>query len=76
MNSFKELKRNLKKDNSSLPEIKVSVVGDTATQFLATAIQGEAIERGYRVNMFEAEYSQVERQVMDPTSDLYQFGAK
>lgn len=76
MNSFKELKRNLKKDNSSLPEIKVSVVGDTATQFLATALQGEAIERGYRVDMFEAEYSQVERQVMDPTSDLYQFGAK
>lgn len=76
MNTFKELKRNLKKDNSSLPEIKVSVVGDTATQFLATALQGEAIERGYRVDMFEAEYSQVERQVMDPTSDLYQFGAK
>lgn len=76
MNTFKELKRNLKKDNSSLPEIKVSVVGDTATQFLATALQGEAIERGYRIDMFEAEYSQVERQVMDPTSDLYQFGAK
>lgn len=76
MNTFKELKRNLKKDNSSLPEIKVSVVGDTATQFLATAIQGEAIERGYRIDMFEAEYNQVERQIMDATSDLYQFGAK
>ena len=76
MNTFKELKRNLKKDNSSLPAIKVSVVGDTSTQFLAMAIQGEAIERGYRLDMFEAEYSQVERQVMDPTSDLYQFGAK
>lgn len=75
MNSFKELKRNLKKDNSSLPEIKVSVVGDTATQFLATAIQGEAIERGYRMNLFEAEYNQVERQFLDPTSDLYQFNA-
>lgn len=75
MNSFKELKRNLKKDNSSLPEIKVSVVGDTSTQFLATAIQGEAIERGYRVNLFEAEYNQVERQFLDPTSDLYQFNA-
>lgn len=76
MKSFKELKRNLKRDNTTLPEIKVSVVGDTSTQFLATAIQGEAFERGYRLDMFEAEYSQVERQVMDPTSDLYQFGAK
>lgn len=76
MISFKELKRNLKKDNTSLPVIKVSLVGDTSTQFLANAIQGEAINRGYRIDMFEAEYSQVERQVMDPTSDLYQFGAK
>ena len=75
MNSFKELKRNLKKDNSTLPEIKVSVVGDTSTQFLATAIQGEAIERGYRINLFEAEYNQVERQFLDPTSELYEFGA-
>lgn len=75
MNSFKELKRNLKKSSSSLPEIRISIVGDTSTQFLATAIQGEAIERGYRVNLFETEYNQVERQFLDPTSDLYQFNA-
>ena len=76
MKTFKELKRNLKQDASSLPELKVSLVGDTATQFLATAIKGEGFERGYNVNLFEAEYNQVERQVLDPTSDLYQFGAK
>ena len=76
MKTFKELKRNLKQDASSLPELKVSLVGDTATQFLATAIRGEGFERGYNVNLFEAEYNQVERQVLDPTSDLYQFGAK
>jgi len=75
MNSFKELKRNLKKDSSSLPEIKLSIVGDTSTQFLSTAIQGEAIERGYRLDVFEAEYNQVERQFLDPTSELYDFGA-
>lgn len=71
MKSFKELKRNLKQDASSLPELKVSLVGDTATQFLATAIKGEGFERGYNINLFEAEYNQVERQVLDPTSDLY-----
>ncbi len=75
MHSFKELKRNLKKDNLSLPEIKLSVVGDTSTQFLSTAIEGEAIERGYRLQLFEAEYNQVERQFLDPTSELYDFGA-
>ena len=73
--SFKELKRNLKKDASGMPSVKVSLVGDTATQFLAMALRGEGFDRGYDVNLFEAEYNQVERQVLDPTSDLYEFGA-
>lgn len=76
MITFKELKRNLKKDVSTLPIIKVSLLGDTATQFLATAIKGEGIERGYNIDLFEAEYNQVERQVLDPTSDLYAHDAK
>lgn len=53
----------------------MALVGDTATQFLATAIQGTGVERGYNIDLFEAEYNQVERQFMDPTSDLYQFDA-
>lgn len=73
---FKQLKRNLKKDASSLPELKLALVGDTATQFLAMALRGEGFERGYNLELFEAEYNQVERQVLDPTSDLYAFGAK
>lgn len=76
MITFKELKRNLKKDVSALPSIKVSLLGDTATQFLATAIKGEGIELGYNIDLFEAEYNQVERQVLDPTSDLYAHDAK
>lgn len=76
MQDFKQLKRNLKKDNSGMPTIKVSLLGDTATQFLATAIRGEGVERGYNIDLFEAEYNQVERQVLDPTSDLYQHDAK
>ena len=73
---FKELKRNLKKDASNMPSLKVSLVGDTATQFLAMALRGEGFERGYNVELFEAEYNQVERQVLDPTSDLYAFSAQ
>lgn len=76
MNTFKELKRNLKRDVSALQTIKVSLLGDSATQFLATAINGMGIERGYNIDLFEAEYNQVERQVLDPTSDLYQHEAK
>lgn len=76
MLSFKELKRNLKKEISNQPAIKVALLGDTATQFLATAIKGWGIERGYPIDIFEAEYNQVERQFLDPASDLYQFDAQ
>ena len=76
MISFKELKSALKKDLTGLPSIKVSLVGDTATQFLATSIRGMGAHRGYNIDMFEADYNQVEQQVMDPTSDLYKHNAK
>lgn len=76
MLDFKQIKRLLKQDNLNLPEVKVALLGDTATQFLATAIKGLGVERGYNLNLFEAEYNQVERQVLDPTSDLHAFAAK
>lgn len=76
MIEFKQLKRNLKRDVSALLTIKVSLLGDSATQFLATAIKGMGIERGYNIDLFEAEYNQVERQVLDPTSELYQYEPK
>ena len=75
MKNFKELKKLLKCDLSNLPSIKIALVGDTATQHLATAIKGMGVERGYNINLFEAEYNQVERQFMDPTSELYDFDA-
>ncbi len=75
MLQYKDLKKNLKKDISGYPSVKMALVGDTATQFLATAICGMGCERGYRIDLFEAEYNQVERQFMDPSSELYAFGA-
>ena len=60
MKSFKDLKHNLKSELSSLPIIKVSLLGDTSTQLLATAIRGTAVERGYYIDLFEAEFNQVD----------------
>jgi len=74
MITFKELKRNLKKDYSTLPNRKVALLGDVATQFLTVSIKGMGYERGYNLDIFEAEFNQIERQVLDPTSDLHQFG--
>lgn len=75
MITINQLKRNLKSDLTGLPSFKIAVVGDTATQLLCTAIRGMGVERGYNIDLFEAEYNQVERQLLDPTSDLYQFDA-
>ena len=75
MLSFQELKKSVKHMPAGLPQVKVALVGDTATQFLATAIKGISIERGYQADLFEAEYNQVERQFLDPTSELYEFDA-
>lgn len=71
MQTFKELKRNIKNINNQLSLLKVSLLGDTATQLLSVALKGTAVERGYALDLYEAEYNQVERQVMDPTSELY-----
>ena len=76
MLTFKELKRNLKKDLSGMPIVKAALLGDTATQFLATAIKGWGVELGFNIDLYEAEYNQVERQFLDPTSELYQSGAQ
>lgn len=76
MLSYNNLRKILKQKPSELPVVKVALVGDTATQFLATAIRGMGVERGYGIDLFEAEYNQVERQFLDPTSELYGFGAE
>ena len=75
MVTLQELKRNLKRDNSSLPNIKVALAGDTATQLLTTAIRGMGVERGYNIDIYEAEYSQVEQQLLSPDSELLRFDA-
>lgn len=75
ISTFSELKKNLKKDFKTFPTLKVALLGDSATQFLAIALQGMGVERGYNIELFEADYNQVERQFLDPTSELYSFNA-
>lgn len=72
---FSQLKKNLKADMTKLPKVKLALVGDTATQLLVTAIRGAGVECGYNFEVFEAEYNQVERQILDTSSELYQFDA-
>ena len=74
MKTLRELKK-LAKVELDVPKMKIALLGDTATQLLVTAIKGEAVDRGINLDLYEGEYSQVERQLMDPTSELYEFDA-
>jgi FkbH-like protein len=73
MHSFAELKKNLKKDFSGLPSIKVAVLGDSATQLLCQALKGSAYNDGLHLDIWEADFNQVERQILDEGSELYEF---
>jgi FkbH-like protein len=73
MREFTQLKKNLKKDFSGFKRIKIAVLGDTATQFLNQAIRGLGYESGLDLDIWEADFNQIERQVLDPTSELYDF---
>lgn len=71
--TFKDLKRNLKKDFKPSSTIKLALLGDTATQFLSTAIIGYGAELGIKIELYEAPYNQIELQFRNPTSNLYAF---
>ena len=73
MYNFKTLKKLARGTVADSSTCRMALVGDTATQFLATALKGESIGRGFQLELFEAEYNQVERQFLDPTSELYAF---
>lgn len=73
--NFSDLKKNIIKDFSNLPIVKIALLGDTATQFLAIAIKGMGYERGYNIDLFEAGFDEIEHQILVPVSELYQFNA-
>ncbi|WP_333601145.1 HAD-IIIC family phosphatase [Flavobacterium sp.] len=73
MKTFQQLKKNLKNDFAGLQKVKVAVLGDTATQFLTQAIRGLGFDKGFDLHIWEADFNQVEQQIADSASDLYEF---
>lgn len=71
--TFNELKKNLNKDFSTLPRRRLALVGDSATQFLAKAIKASGYAEKLNFEIFEAEFGQMDTQLLDPGSDLYRF---
>ncbi len=73
MKEFTQLKKNLKKDFSNLKKIKIALLGDTATQFLNQALKGLGFDNDLNLDILEADFNQIDRQIFDPSSELYEF---
>lgn len=73
MKTFQELKKNCKMDMSGFPKAKLALMGDCATQLLAQAIRGYGAEVSLDLEVFDADYDQVDTQVMDESSELFAF---
>ena len=70
------LKRNLKKDVSGLPVVSFALLGDTPTQLLSLALKGYGVQEGYNIDLFEAEYNQIDLQILNTSSELYDSNAR
>lgn len=73
MKTFQQLKKNLKNDFYLLKTIKLAVLGDTATQFLTQAIRGLGYDKDFDIQIWEADFNQIEQQISDSDSELYAF---
>lgn len=69
---FGQLRRNLDKDFTSFPKVRVALLGDSATQFLGKAIRGHGYEEKLDLEIFEADFDQLDRQILNSDSELYE----
>jgi hypothetical protein len=53
----------LKNVFSHLKTIKVALLGDTANQFLTQSVRGAGYNEGFDLQIFEADFNQIKRQV-------------
>lgn len=71
--TFTQLKKNCRMDMSGWKECRLAVLGDCATQHLATAIKGWGAAEKLRMEVFDADYNQIDAQLLDPESEFYRF---
>ena len=49
----------------------MGIVSDSSSQLLSIAIKAHALDYGFNLNIFEADYNQVDYQISNQKSDLY-----
>ena len=55
----------------AVPARRLSILGDSATQFLAKALAAKGREENLPLTIFDADFDQLNSQILDPDSELY-----
>ncbi len=72
MFTFRELQK-AKKRIIRGTEIRMAVLGNCATQFLSEAIEGYGKIEGLNICVYDADYNQIDSQLIDSSSEVYSF---
>jgi FkbH-like protein len=68
---FNQLKKNLKKDFTTFPVVKIAVLADSASQLFCQALKGYGYTQQINLDIWEADYDQIYQTVLDTDSALY-----
>jgi len=71
--TFIQLSKNCKKDVTGLPQYRIALLGDCATQHLAIALKGYAYTKHLALDIFDGDYNQILPQIVDKNSEMYAF---
>ncbi len=73
IHEFSVLKKAKRKIEADWKEVRIAILGDHATQFIKEALIGYGALNKLNYNVYEAEYSQIDQEVLDADSELYHF---
>ena len=72
MYTFRDLQKACKKSVGGT-EIRLAILGNCATQFFAEAVEGYGKLSDLNLNVFDADYNQIDELLLDPSSEVYKF---
>jgi FkbH-like protein len=74
MYSFKDLRKAFKYTIDG-KEYRLAILGNCATQFFATAVQGYARIEDINMSVYDADYNQIDAQLLDGHSEVYSYNS-
>ncbi len=68
INQLKKIAKSIPSDRKA--DVKIAVLGDTATQLFVTALKGTAFSENIKADVYETEYNQIFPEIINPFCSL------